>query len=134
MAPSPQPLSPEYGSEGLQERTRRLRLLSSPPTLPDDKRKRIGRGRFRADPGEHGGARKSERPMAVLTLVVGGVRSGKSRFAEQLAAASPMVTYLATAQAGDAEMAQRIALHQQRRSRHGPGWHTVEEPWDVAAA
>jgi adenosylcobinamide kinase/adenosylcobinamide-phosphate guanylyltransferase len=71
--------------------------------------------------------------MAALVLVLGGVRSGKSRFAEQLAAEHPPVTYLATAQAGDAEMARRIALHQQRRARLAPGWRTVEEPWNVAA-
>jgi adenosylcobinamide kinase/adenosylcobinamide-phosphate guanylyltransferase len=72
--------------------------------------------------------------MAALILVTGGVRSGKSRFAEQLAAASPPVTYLATAQPGDDEMARRIRLHQQRRAGWGPYWRTVEEPWDVAGA
>lgn len=69
--------------------------------------------------------------MAHLTLVLGGVRSGKSRFAEQLAAAHPPVTYLATAQAGDAEMIQRIARHRERRPT---SWLTAEEPWDVARA
>jgi adenosylcobinamide kinase / adenosylcobinamide-phosphate guanylyltransferase len=68
--------------------------------------------------------------MAHLTLIVGGVRSGKSRLAEQLASASPPVTYLATALPGDAEMAERIRRHRQRRS---PDWRTVEEPWDVVA-
>jgi len=63
-----------------------------------------------------------------LTLIVGGVRSGKSRLAEQLAAAWPPVTYIATALAGDAEMARRIALHRQRRPAN---WATVEEPWDL---
>src|SRR5262245_45200735 len=72
--------------------------------------------------------------MAALILVTGGVRSGKSRFAEQLAAQSPPVTYLATARAGDDEMARRIRLHQQRRAGLGPGWRTVEEPWDAAGA
>jgi adenosylcobinamide kinase/adenosylcobinamide-phosphate guanylyltransferase len=67
--------------------------------------------------------------MARLTLVVGGVRSGKSRHAEQLAAAVPPVTYLATAQAGDAEMSRRIAAHRQRRPS---SWFTIEEPWDIA--
>jgi adenosylcobinamide kinase/adenosylcobinamide-phosphate guanylyltransferase len=69
--------------------------------------------------------------MAVLTLVLGGVRSGKSRFAESLARSEPRVIYLATSQPGDAEMMARIAVHRQRRA---PQWQTVEEPWDVAAA
>jgi adenosylcobinamide kinase/adenosylcobinamide-phosphate guanylyltransferase len=69
--------------------------------------------------------------MGQLTLVLGGVRAGKSRWAERLAAASPPVTYLATAQAGDADMAYRIALHRQRRPAD---WRTVEEPWAVAEA
>jgi adenosylcobinamide kinase/adenosylcobinamide-phosphate guanylyltransferase len=79
--------------------------------------------------------------MARLTLIVGGVRSGKSRFAEQLAAGHAPVTYLATALAPDqvpaaepdAEMAERIARHKQRRAALVPPWHTVEEPWDVPA-
>jgi adenosylcobinamide kinase/adenosylcobinamide-phosphate guanylyltransferase len=69
--------------------------------------------------------------MGRLTLVLGGVRSGKSRLAEELAAASPPVVYLATALAGDAEMAKRIARHRQRRPTE---WRTVEESWDVVAA
>jgi adenosylcobinamide kinase/adenosylcobinamide-phosphate guanylyltransferase len=63
-----------------------------------------------------------------LALVLGGIRSGKSRWAEQLAASRPPVTYLATAQAGDEEMAQRIAEHKKRRPG---GWRTTEEPWDL---
>ncbi len=72
--------------------------------------------------------------MGRLTLVLGGVRSGKSRWAERLAAAHPAVTYLATAQAGDEEMAARIARHQARRAGMAPAWRTLEEPWDVPAA
>jgi adenosylcobinamide kinase / adenosylcobinamide-phosphate guanylyltransferase len=67
-----------------------------------------------------------------LTLVLGGARSGKSRYAESLIAALPPPwIYVATAQAGDAEMTERIALH---RSRRVKDWHTVEAPHDLPAA
>jgi adenosylcobinamide kinase/adenosylcobinamide-phosphate guanylyltransferase len=59
-------------------------------------------------------------------LVLGGARSGKSAYAQSLAEASGQpVTMIATAQAGDSEMAERIALHRQERPS---GWITVEEP------
>jgi adenosylcobinamide kinase/adenosylcobinamide-phosphate guanylyltransferase len=58
------------------------------------------------------------------TLILGGARSGKSRFAEELAEATPgRRIYIATAEALDAEMEQRIAHHRQQR---GSGWQTVE--------
>lgn len=66
-----------------------------------------------------------------LTLVLGGTRSGKSAFAESLLSGVAESVYLATAQAGDAEMAQRIRTHQERR---GAGWLTVEEPVNLLAA
>jgi adenosylcobinamide kinase/adenosylcobinamide-phosphate guanylyltransferase len=66
------------------------------------------------------------------TLVFGGARSGKSAYAEQLAAASGKeVVYIATARAGDGEMAVRIAHHQRQRPAV---WTTVEEPLALAAA
>lgn len=67
-----------------------------------------------------------------LVFVTGGARSGKSSFAERRAAASGHgVTYLATAQAFDAEMEARIARH---RADRPPGWVTVEEPLNVPGA
>lgn len=65
------------------------------------------------------------------TLVFGGARSGKSAYAEKLAAASGReVIYVATAQARDAEMTARIASHRQRRN---PAWMTIEEPLALGA-
>ena len=65
-----------------------------------------------------------------LTLVLGGAASGKSAYAESLVVQSGLErVYIATAQAFDAEMTDKIADH--RKSR-GPDWTTVEEPYDLA--
>lgn len=68
-----------------------------------------------------------------VTLVLGGARSGKSAFAEQLSQehAGERV-YIATAESIDAEMAHRIEAHRARRAVGG--WRTVEEPLALAAA
>ncbi len=67
------------------------------------------------------------------TLVIGGARSGKSRFAEGLAAQSGLAkVYVATATAWDDEMRSKIARH--RQDRDGAGWRTLEEPLDLAGA
>lgn len=64
-------------------------------------------------------------------LILGGARSGKTRRALQLAERQPRRVYLATAEARDDEMRERIARHQAER---GTGWSTVEAPLDIAAA
>ncbi len=67
-----------------------------------------------------------------LTFILGGARSGKSRHAEELVERHPPLwSYIATAQAYDDEMVERIALHRFRRSA---GWQTVDAPHDVVPA
>lgn len=69
--------------------------------------------------------------MSVLVLV-GGARSGKSLLALSLARARPdPVVFVATAQALDPEMEQRIERHRRERP---PGWQTVEAPYELTAA
>jgi len=67
-----------------------------------------------------------------LIVILGGARSGKSVFAERLAASSGRsVAFIATATASDDEMRERIARHRASRPK---GWHTLEEPLDLARA
>ncbi|WP_223068976.1 bifunctional adenosylcobinamide kinase/adenosylcobinamide-phosphate guanylyltransferase [Paenibacillus caui] len=62
-------------------------------------------------------------------LVTGGARSGKSSFAEKWCMKQgDSAVYIATGQAFDEEMRERISLHQQQRERSGYNWRTVEEP------
>jgi len=63
-----------------------------------------------------------------ITLVLGGVRSGKSRFAQTLAARSSSVAFIATAQPFDEEMRQKIDRHQMDRPKE---WRTIEEPLEL---
>jgi adenosylcobinamide kinase/adenosylcobinamide-phosphate guanylyltransferase len=68
----------------------------------------------------------------MIELVLGGARSGKSRYAEQQAIKSgKQVIYIATAEAGDSEMQARINIHRQDRPQD---WKTVEEPIELARA
>jgi adenosylcobinamide kinase/adenosylcobinamide-phosphate guanylyltransferase len=67
----------------------------------------------------------------MLSLVIGGARSGKSRFAQSLGATAEKVVYVATARVEDAEMAARIVQHRQARPAH---WVTVEEPLEIGSA
>jgi len=74
--------------------------------------------------------------MEKITLVLGGARSGKSRYAENLfgmlgPAWPPPWVYVATAEAGDEEMAARVEAHRARRDNK---WRTIEVPRDVGAA
>jgi adenosylcobinamide kinase / adenosylcobinamide-phosphate guanylyltransferase len=74
--------------------------------------------------GLHGG-------LPRITLVLGGARSGKSRYAQRtIEAAADSGTFCATAQAFDGEMEARIAAHKASR---GPFWRTIEEPVALAA-
>jgi adenosylcobinamide kinase / adenosylcobinamide-phosphate guanylyltransferase len=67
----------------------------------------------------------------MLSLIIGGARSGKSRFAQSLGASARTPIYLATARAEDEEMAARIARHRSDRPAH---WATAEEPLAIASA
>src|SRR5437660_1021476 len=64
-----------------------------------------------------------------VTLVLGGVRSGKSRFAQKLAEKASSVAFVATAKAVDDEMRDKIRRHQLERPKD---WRTLEEPLDLA--
>ena len=68
-------------------------------------------------------------PLPRTTLILGGARSGKSLFAENVLEHYTQKTYLATAVAHDNEMKKRVEKH---RARRGPGWQTIEESTDIA--
>ncbi len=68
----------------------------------------------------------------MLTLVLGGARSGKSRYAQSLCVDSRSVIFLATARdEGDPEMRRRIDRHRAERSERSDQWKTIEEPLAV---
>src|SRR5262245_58013134 len=70
--------------------------------------------------------------MARTILFTGGARSGKSRMAERYAMLQGLpVVYIATAEAGDDEMRDRIAHH---RAQRPAGWSTIEAPLEVGTA
>ena len=66
-----------------------------------------------------------------VTLVLGGARSGKSRYAQQLAEQSQRVVFVATARASDDEMLAKIERHKEDRPKD---WLTVEEPLELPKA
>lgn len=75
---------------------------------------------------------KRRKNTMTISFVIGGARSGKSRIAQQLAEAYPgPLLFIATAEAFDAEMRDRITLHQQDR---GPRWSTLEAPVNLIEA
>ena len=64
-----------------------------------------------------------------IVLILGGVRSGKSRYAQQIAERSKQVTFIATAERrDDEEMRRKIERH---RAERPPEWHTIEEPLHI---
>lgn len=65
------------------------------------------------------------------TLILGGIRSGKSAYAEKLLQMGDHVTYIALAQIYDDEMAERVLRHQERRK---PSWKTIETNTDLVGA
>jgi adenosylcobinamide kinase/adenosylcobinamide-phosphate guanylyltransferase len=70
-----------------------------------------------------------ETRQSSVTLVLGGARSGKSRYAQQLAEQSRHVVFVATATASDEEMRAKIERHRKDRPQE---WPTIEEPLDLA--
>ncbi len=81
---------------------------------------------------EQPGASSEQTLPPRLIVILGGARSGKSAFAERLAGSlGRPVAFIATATAGDDEMRKRIAHHRASRPK---GWHTLEEPLDLARA
>jgi|SRR5579864_940151 len=66
-----------------------------------------------------------------ITLILGGVSSGKSRYAQELASRADEVVFLATAQSCDDEMRAKIARHIRERP---PSWKTVEVPFELDQA
>jgi adenosylcobinamide kinase/adenosylcobinamide-phosphate guanylyltransferase len=78
------------------------------------------------------GGRKNHAVSKQIILITGGARSGKSRYAEERAVElGERRLYIATAEAKDPEMAERIAAH---RNRRGRAWTTIEEPVEISAA
>ncbi len=69
------------------------------------------------------------KPNKRLTLLLGGARSGKSTTAQRLAESGGRVLFVATAEAGDEDMRERIARHREERPA---AWATLEEPRDLA--
>lgn len=66
-----------------------------------------------------------------ITLILGGARSGKSRYAQKLASELKRVAFIATARPSDSEMRRKIAQH---RSERPASWETIEAPTDLANA
>ena len=87
----------------------------------------------RCEKSSHEAVDEPARATGKLTLVLGGARSGKSDFAQEMAGqmGKKSVLFVATAEAGDREMERRIQKHRDARPPH---WHTLEAPRDVGRA
>jgi len=120
------PLRRKYNKQSISAEPARLPRSVRPVQATDETGYRAGRVAAARRPA--GGDGMAERHV----LILGGARSGKTAYGERLAMrAGVKPAYLATAEALDGEMAERVALHQ--RERHGR-FATIEEPVELAAA
>ena len=71
-----------------------------------------------------------DRSRKAITLVLGGVRSGKSRYVQTLAAGVSPVAFVATARSSDSDEEMRLKIERHRAERP-PEWHTIEEPLHI---
>src|SRR5262245_10675809 len=112
-----------------------MRLVCRAGTRLYPARRPVERGKFTPCFPDRNLAQAERQGVMMLTLVLGGARSGKSRYAQSLCDSSSRVIYIATARTGDGaddhEMRERIARHRADRPAE---WQTVEEPLGLSRA